>query len=164
MRSLFSFKMVHEIDSSNYGYAPTDWYSFSSFVIAIDTTTNKSIPIIGFQIANAGSNSFSTISEATPSRTNLALNGSSTTVAVDSMTLFAKLQRPVAALAITYSMFAINWALTIFSIITTLIASFREVNIAVALLPITVILTVPMLRGIYVAAPYGVFLGVYEEP
>ena len=155
--------MAHEIDFTNYGYAPTDWYSFSSFFFAIDTTTNKSIPIIGFEISNAGSNSFSTISETSPSKSNFVNNGSSTTVVVDSMVLFAKIQRPVAALAITYSMFAINWVLAIFSIMTTLIASFWEVDIVVALLPITIILTVPTLRAIYVSAPFGVFLGAYQK-
>lgn len=70
------------------------------------------------------------------------------------------------ARAITYSMFAINWILTLCSIITTSAMFNRrgEVKEAVALLPVTVILTIPVVRSLYSGSPpYGIHLGKHRE-
>jgi hypothetical protein len=69
------------------------------------------------------------------------------------------------ARAITYSMFTINWILTLSSIITTSVMFDRrgEGRDTVALLPITVILTIPVIRSLYVdSPPYGILLGKHR--
>ena len=149
----------------DYSYAPNDQYSFSAFVFAIDRATNKSIPVVKFAVQSGGPGALSTASTLEMSSNNFtydAGNGS-TTVAVQSLTIYARIKRPDSALSLTYSMFAINWVLTVFSMITTLVASYWEVDIVVTLLPITVILTIPTIRSIYVDAPFGVYLGAYQE-
>ena len=150
------------MDLSNSYYAPQDWYSFSTFAFVIDKATNKSIPIIAFIVFNTGPGDFSTVSKMVPGRIEVPGNVSTTAV-VGSKTLFAKIKRPVTALALTFSMFAINWVLTIFSIIATLVASQWESDAGIALLPITVILAIPTIRNIYSDSPFGVFLGTCRE-
>ena len=155
--------MVHEMGLGDYNYAPNDQYSFSAFVFVIDKATNASIPVVGLAVQSGGPGAFSTESTLETSSNNFTYNAGngSTTIPAESLTIYVKIKRPVSALALTYSMFAINWVLTMFSMITTLVASHWEVDIVVTLLPLTVILTIPTIRGIFVNAPFGVYLGAY---
>ena len=86
--------------------------------------------------------------------------GGQATAEVKSYTIFAGIGRSVPARGLTYSMFTINWILTLSSIITTSIMFNREGEMAMALLPITVILTIPAIRNLYVGSPpFGIYLG-----
>ena len=63
-------------------------------------------------------------------------------------------------------MFAINWVLTLCSVAIALVVYRRrgEVKDGVALLPITVILTIPTIRGLYVGSPpFGIDFGAYQN-
>lgn len=168
VRSLFTFSMDHEIETGVQFFAPNDLYTFSSFVFAIEKSTNKSIPIISFEIGSSGSGDFGTTSEVVPSANQFTYTGGSgpTTVNVDSHTIFASVGRSVPARALTYSMFAINWVLAVCSIITTSVSFNRgneSTDFGITLLPVTVILTIPAIRNLYVGAPpFGIFLGTYK--
>ena len=154
--------MDHNIASGIQYFAPNDWYSFSAFAFAIDKATNTSVPILTFEIGSAGAGDFSTNSDVIPSRNNFTYNAGSgpTTIQVDSHTLDAGIGRSVPARALTYSMFAINWVLAVCSIITTSVTFDKGGEIGVAFLPITVILTIPTIRNLYVGSPpFGIFLG-----
>lgn len=153
--------MVHDIDLGTGYYAPNDWYSFSAFVFVIDRATNESIPVIACKINSAGPGDFSAVSEVAPSGNEFTYDAGEgpTTVVVKSVTMYTSIRRPVTVLALTSSIFAINWILTACSLITTSVMSHWEGEIGIALLPITVILTIPTLRNIYVDLPFGVYLG-----
>ena len=146
-------------------YAPKDSYDFSAFVFVIDRNTNKSVPILSFEVRNTWSGNLAATSKRRLSRNEFTYNAGNgpTTVGVESNTINATIQRSAPALAFTYSLFAINWILTVCSLITTSFTAHRESEIGVALLPITVILTIPTIRGIYVDLPFGVSLGVYRK-
>ena len=72
------------------------------------------------------------------------------------------LEKSQFAWALTICMFIINWALTIGSVYITLVVVFRKEgkSDAILLLPITIILTIPTLRNLYVGSPpFGVLIG-----
>lgn len=169
VRSLYSFNMQHYIDVGVQYFAPEDAYSFSTFVFAIDRSTNKSIPIITFEIGSSGSGDFGSTSEVVPSSNQFTYNPGTgpTTVGVKSHTILAGVSRSVPARALTYSMFAINWILAFCSIITTSVSFNRGGgggDLGITLLPVTVILTIPAVRNLYVGSPpFGIFLGTYKN-
>jgi hypothetical protein len=159
--SLYSFNMDHVIESGAQYICPRDSYNFEAFVFAVESATNKSVPVLAFEIGTFGSGDFASRSEVTTS-TSWFYDGL-TTMEVESNTLFASIRRSVAAQALTYSMFAINWVLAISSILTTSVAfqwGEGAGNFGITLLPVTLILTIPAIRNIYVGSPpFGIFLG-----
>jgi hypothetical protein len=169
VRGLYSFSMVHVIENGVQYFCPDDWYSFSAFVFAVESATNKSVPIITFEIGSSGSGDFGSTSEVVPSTNQFTYNNGSgsTTVGVKSHTILAGVGRSVPARALTYSMFAINWILAFCSIITTSVAFNRGAgggDFGITLLPVTLILTIPAIRNIYVGSPpFGIFLGTYKN-
>ena len=158
-----SFNVEHNIVHGAQYFAPNDWYSFSAFVFAIERATNQSVPILTFEISAAGSGDFSTMSEVAPSKSQFT-NSTGGGVEVQSCTVYAGIGRSLPARALTYSMFTINWVLTLCSIVTTSITFNKRGEIGVALLPITLILTIPAIRNLYVGAPpFGIFLGTCQS-
>lgn len=160
-----SFKVEFETDFCNpQYYAPNDCYSFSAFAFIIDKATNNSIPIT-LAIVDSGPGDFTTASNPYPSRNNFTriIGGQLTTTEVDSNTLFPVIKRSQRARALTYFLFAVNWLMTLTSVVTTAFM-FNQgggVQDTLSLLPLTVILTIPMIRGLYVGSPpFGIFLDV----
>ena len=61
-------------------------------------------------------------------------------------------------------MLLINWALTIGSIYITFVVIFgkEKIDLAVLVLPVTIILTIPALRALYIGSPpYGIYIGKF---
>jgi len=88
------------------------------------------------------------------------------TVEVESRTVLATTRRSNNARALTFSMFAINWILVLGSVAIALMVFARrgEVKDGVAFLPITVILSIPTIRVLYVGSPpFGIFIGMHQN-
>ncbi|KAF9785344.1 hypothetical protein BJ322DRAFT_826777 [Thelephora terrestris] len=146
-------------------YFPEDECDFGAMIFVLDKATNNSVPIIHLSVESSGPGDYST--ESTFSNVSLKIvndAGSSPTAEwVQAFYIDVNIIRSLRARAITYSMFMINWILTFCSIITTSVMFNRrgEVKDSVALVPITVILTIPAIRSLYVGSPpYGVYLDV----
>jgi hypothetical protein len=162
-----SFNMDHPLGVSNDEYfAPEDQYSFTSFAFTIDKATNESIQTAQFTVVDWGTGDFSTAVGGVPTTNQFTSQaaGGPTTVQVESHTLYVS--RSTRARALTYSMFGINWVLTLCSIITTSLTFDRErkVKDMIALLPITFILAIPTIRSLYVGSPpFGIRLGAHRN-
>ena len=92
--------------------------------------------------------------------------GGPTIVGVESYMMFPTIQRFRRGKALIYFMFAINWIMPLCSIITTSVIFNREgqVKDGVALLPITVILTVLAIQDLYPGSPpFGIYLGAHRN-
>ena len=131
---------------------------------------NMSVPIVFFGLMNSGAGNFSVASvpDGVPSSNQFTYNskGGLTTVTVDSYTMYPVIQHSRRGKALIYFMFAINWILTLCSIITTSVIFNREgqVKDSVALLPITVILAVPAIRDLYPGSPpFGIYLDTHQN-
>jgi len=146
---------------------PFDEHLFTAFAFAIEKTTNESVPITVFAVGDIGPGDFTTTSETVQSTNEFTYDtgDGAVTAEVGSCTTFAKVKHSTRARALTLSMFLINWALTLCSlIITGIVANRREVKEGVALLPITIILSIPVIRSLYVGSPpFGVFIGMHRN-
>ena len=92
--------------------------------------------------------------------------GGLTTVDVESSMMYPIIHRSRRGQALIYFMFAINWIMTLCSMITTSVIFNREgkVKNGVALSPITVILTIPAIRSLYPGSPpFGIYLGAHRN-
>jgi len=169
-RGLVSFDTEHTIETGNRYDTPLDRYSFTAFVFVVERATNKSVPITTFAVGDIGPADLTTTSVATPTKNQFTYDnedGESTTVDVESRTMFAEVKYSTRGRAITFSMFVINWVLTLCSVVIALIVLGRRGSVkdAVALLPVTVILSIPAIRNLYVGSPpFGIFLGTHQNP
>jgi len=163
-RGLVSFDMEHVIETGDQHNIPLDRYNFMAFAFIVERDTNKSVPITVFAVGDAGPADLTTTSVEVPTMNEFIYDTQDgpTTVDVESRTIFAQVKHSTRARALTFSMFAINWALTLCSVIIASIV-FRQrgqVNDGVAFLPITVILSIPTIRNLYVdSPPFGIALG-----
>ena len=121
-----------------------------------------------FGVGDAGPGDFSaftTQSKTVPTRSNFTYDPGSgpVTVEVASLTTFAKIKHSTRAQALTLSMFIINWVLTGCSVtLASMVVIKGGMNDGVALLPITVILTIPAIRDLYVGSPsFGIYFGTH---
>lgn len=88
-----------------------------------------------------------------------------TTVVVDSRALKVTMGRSMLAQAFKICMLTVNWALTPGSVyITLIVANKRERETdAVPLVPVTMILTIPAIRALYVGSPpFGIYIGRFQ--
>lgn len=168
--ALIYFNTEHWITRKHQKFIPLDQYWFVTFAFAIESATNKSIPIVMFAIGDGiyGPVDFTTTYDEVAARNNFTYNteGGPVTVEVESRAVLAKIRRSVGARTLTFSMFAINWVLTLGSVAIAVVALLRrgEVNDGVAFLPITIILSIPTIRSLYVGSPpYGTPLGMHQN-
>jgi len=139
-----------------------------AFVFVVEKATNKSIPITTFAVGDTGPADFTTASVEVPTRNQFTYDteDGSTTAEVDSHTIFVTVKHSTRTRALTFSMFAINWVLTLCSatIASIVVRRRGKVEGGVALLPITVILSTPTIRSLYVGSPpFGIFLGTHQS-
>ena len=137
--------------------APYDNYDLEVDAFVIDTTTNQSLSILKLSAADPTDNfyaynQFDWDTEST-------FNGTR----VPSRHLMMRIQRAFLSKIFTMILLFVNWLLTVGCIRITLVSAVRhqELGEGVLLLPITVILTIPALRQLYVGSPpFGVYLMV----
>ena len=151
-------------------FMPLDRYRFTTFAFVVERTTNKSIPITMFAVGDGdgGPVDFTTTFVEVETRNNFTYNtpDGPVTVEVESRTMVATTRRSNNARALTFSMFAINWILTLGSVVIVVVVFMRrgEVKDGVAFLPITVILSIPTIRVLYVGSPpFGIFIGMCQN-
>jgi len=142
---------------------PFEVYSLSVLVFAIEKATNKSVPIVIVSAGQAPDNfHVSCIGMGTTATYTYDSGTGPTTIGVDSQTVYIQVKRSRSAQALTMCLFLANWALTTGSIYIVFVVIFggEEINEAVLLLPITVILTIPAPRSLYPGSPpFGIFIG-----
>ena len=168
--ALISFDTEHWMIPGNGTFMPLDRYRFTTFAFVVERTTNKSIPITMFAVGDGdgGPVDFTTTFVDVETRNNFTYNtpDGPVTVGVESRTVLATTRRSNNARALTFSMFAINWILTLGSVAIALMVFARrgEVKDGVAFLPVTVILSIPTIRGLYVGSPpFGIFIGMHQN-
>ena len=142
---------------------PFDTYTATALAFVIEKATNESVPIILFA-ACGGPNDFVFTSVETKTTSNYIYDSGMgpTTVEVDSSVIEISAKRSQLARAFTICLLLVNWALAIGSTYVTLVVVVRKerVHEGVLLLPVTLVLTIPTLRGLYVGSPpFGIYLG-----
>ena len=170
LMDMVSFDTDHKVETGDRWCMPFDHYYFTSFLFAVEKATNKSVPIVIFAVGDAGPGAFSdftTFSETVPSRSNFTYEAGDgpITVEVGSNTTFVTIKHSTRARVLTVSMFAINWVLTLCSVVIALTVVIREeMRDGVAFLPVTIILSIPAIRSLYVGSPpFGIYLGMYHN-
>ena len=166
LNSLNVFEVDHSIESHYPDIVPFDTYWFSSSAFAIDKATNKSVPVVSFTADETTDNFVVSTGIGLSAKSNFTYNPGTgpITVEVEPYWVQFGVNRSQLAQAFTMCLLVINWALAIGSIyITLLVVSRREkLDAAVLLLPVTIVLTIPSLRGLYVGSPpFGIFIGKF---
>lgn len=163
MYELSVFDVGHSIDYIVTDMVPFDAYGLTVFVFVIDKATNRSLPIATFA-AGEGPDNFVVSSSGWSVKSNYTYDSGTgpTTVEVESSLIYIEARESQLAQAFTMCMLLVNWALTVGSTYITLLVIFRGegTNEAVLLLPVTIVLTIPTIRSLYVGSPpFGIFIG-----
>ena len=163
MNALNTFIVDHSLDFDDQAITPFDLYHFDAFMFIIDKATNTSAPIITF-LAGEGPDNFAVLSVYTPTRSNYTYDSGMgpITVEVESAAVDIEVKRSRFAKAFTVCLAIINSALAIASAYITLLVFVRreKMNDSLLVLPVTVVLTIPTLRGLYAGSlPFGIFIG-----
>ena len=164
------FKTELEVIYDDQYFSPNDGCGFQAFFFAFDNATNKTLSL-DIIVKSGGAGDFSTLPSVYGVIRNSAdiypTGGGPPTERIEYYSLVGNIVHSLRGRAITYSMFSINWVLTLCSIIITSVIfnQQRRVKEAVALLPVTVILTIPVIRNLYSGSPpYGIYLGEHRKP
>ena len=165
---MISFDKEHRVETGDRWCTPFDHYGFTASAFAVESATNRSVPIT-LAVGNAGPgdlSDFTTRCQTIPTRTVFTYDVGigPATVEVESYTTFAEVKRTARARALTLSMFAINWVLALFSVAVAMsLVLKKNVKEGFAFLPVTIILSIPGVRSLYVGSPpFGIFLGTHE--
>lgn len=138
--------------------APYDDYVLDVEAFVIDTATNQSLPILKLSAADPTDNFYA--DEQVDWDTESTFNGGR----VPSRHLVMRVKRSSLSKIFTTMLLIVNWFLTAGCLRITLLSvvGHKEMGEGVLLLPITVILTIPALRQLYVGSPpFGVYPGKY---
>ena len=159
------FGVNHYLDYVSQETVPFDAYVLKTFVFVIERATNKSVPILRFA-AGEGPDDFvlSYTGGQTKNTWTYDPGTGPTTVVVESSWIEITVKRSQLARAFTVCLLLANAALTAGSVYVTLLVIVRReaVNDALLLLPVSTILTIPALRGLYVGSPpFGIYLGKF---
>ena len=155
--------MEHDLETTTWDTVPFDAYSHSAMVFVIEKATNKSLPIFT-STAGEGVSGFATQSSDEQTETNWTYDSEtgSTTVTVKASLITITVNRSLLGQAFTVCLLFTNSALAVGSAYVTLLAVVRReaVNDTVFFFPVTVVLTIPALRGLYPSSPpFGIYLG-----
>jgi len=166
---LVSFEREYRMATGEQYKIPLDRYDFTAFVFIIDPATNSSVPVVNFEVGDAGTGDFATTFETGTSRSNFTYQpptmNTSVVVAVPSYLTSATVRRTLRVQALTFLMFTVNWLLTFGMLaITGIVASRNVVKDGVALLPVSVIFSIPAVWGLYIGSPpIGIFFGTHRN-
>ena len=158
--------MDHQIRGTNQPAAPFDAYDINVAVLAIDKATNKSTPIffsVDSLVQNFNMNSYS--QKCTRSNHTYDPGTGPITVEATSCLTVIIVKRSTLARAFTICLLIVNWALTSVSVWVTTIIYFKgeKPPDAVLLFPLTIVVTIPALRNLYVGSPpFGIFIGMSQ--
>lgn len=148
----FQTNHLIEISSWNgldqqYAY-PFDTYFLDSSVIALDSSTNESLPLLTYYPVDVTNNFSPYVLQDLATQS--ASNGTITTSRFMRMTF----RRTAFTQFFVMSLFIVNWALTAVVLYITLRANEGDdVGESILLLPLSVIVTIPALRALWVGAP-----------
>ena len=165
VQTLNDFKTTHLLDlytqrlrlgkinpsfDSGYFYPFDQYYLETNFVITSPNVTNsRSLPILAIGFAGYTDNLVPYV-EGTPSAT--SFNGT----VVDSRYAMLTLRRNNLSIVFVMILLVVNWALTGMVVYITTVALFStksRITDGIAALPITVILTLPALRALFLDSP-----------
>lgn len=138
--------------------APYDDYVLDVEAFVIDTATNESLPILKLSAADPTDNFYA--DRQVDWDTESTFNGGR----VPSRHFTMRVKRSFLSKIFTIILLIVNWFLTAGCLRITLLSvvGHKEMGDGVLLLPITVILTIPALRQLYVGSPpFGMYLGRY---
>ena len=140
--------------------APYDDYVLDADAFAIDTATNQSLPILGFSAADPTDNFYA--DNQVDWDTESTFNGQR----VPSKHFQMRVKGSFLSRIFTIVLLIVNWLLTAgcLRIILVSVVGHEELGESTLLLPITIILTVPALRQLYVGSPpFGEYLTTPTE-
>jgi len=162
--SSITFNVDHSLDFVTLEAVPFDAYFLTAFVFVINKATNNSVPIIEFA-AGDGPDNFVLSSDNYQTNSTWTYDPGTgpTTAVIGSSIIEITVKRSQLAQAFTVCLLLMNAALTAGSVYVTLLVFVRMegVNDALLLLPVSTILTIPALRGLYVGSPsFGIYLGM----
>jgi len=135
--------------------APYDDYVLDIEAFVIETATNQSLPILKFSAADPTDNFYA--DNQVDWDTESTFNGER----VPSRHFQVRVKRSFLAKIFTIVLLIVNWLLTAGCLRITLLSvvGHEELGEGTLLLPITVILTIPALRGLYIGSPpFGEYL------
>lgn len=155
MQALNEFQTTHilEITAWNgldqqYAY-PFDTYFLNTGFVAINSDTNASIPILSLSPVDS-TNNFSPYVLADKSTVIIDKDGNSTLGRYMRM----QFKRTVLTQVFVVTLFAVNWALTgVVLYITISAIDGKNLNESMLVLPLSVIVTIPSLRALWIGAP-----------
>ena len=164
LSTLTTFKLNHNIDWLAPGMAPFDIYYLAVVAFAVERATNKSVPIIKFATEEAPDNfAISSFDIPAIGAYNYTPGTAPTPVGSPSVVVKITVTRSLLARAFTVCLLLVNLALPLGSSYITFIVFVRReegVHDGVLLLPVTIILTIPALRNLFVGSPpFGIYLG-----
>lgn len=129
--------------------APYDDYVLDVEAFIIDPTTNQSLPILKLSAADPTDNFYA------DNQVDWETESTFNSARVPSRHLQMRIKRSFLSKIFTTVLLLVNWFLTIGCLRITLLSvvGHKEMAEGVLLLPITVILTIPALRELYVGSP-----------
>ena len=146
---------------------PFDTYFLSALVVVVDKATNESVPIIKFS-AGEGPDGFVVSSNDSSVKSKYTYDSGTgpTTVEIESRMVNIMVKRSMLSRAFTMCLLLVNSGLAIGSTYVMLLVFFGrnwngdKPDSTVLLLPLTIVLTIPTLRGLYPGSPpFGVYIG-----
>lgn len=130
-----------------YAY-PFDTYFLDTSFIAFDSNTNQSYDILSLSPIDSTNSFYTDIQQQWATTINM------TSVAVGGRYMKTMFRRTMLTQFFIMAMFLVNWGLTLVVLYISVAASDgRKVNESILVLPLSVILTIPALRALWVGAP-----------
>ena len=166
MNAFSAFNVEHDIDGWDKDRVPFDTYYLTVLAFVIEKATNKSVPIITFS-AGEGPNGFLVSSSEEQVKSNYTYDSGtgSTTVEVESHVVQIDVGRSKLARAFTMCLLLVDSGLAVGSTYVMLLVFFKRdgLDSTVLLLPVTIVLTIPALRGLYPGSPpFGIYIGRFR--
>ncbi|KIP09502.1 hypothetical protein PHLGIDRAFT_18603 [Phlebiopsis gigantea 11061_1 CR5-6] len=160
VQALNQFQTTHLIEISSWNgldqqYAyPFDTYFLDSSVVALNPNTNESLPVLAYYPVDVTNNFSPYVQEDSGTKT--SINGTM----AQSRFMRIEFRRTAFTMFFVMSLFTVNWALTAVVLYITLCGNEgMEVGESILLLPLSVIVTIPALRALWVGAPsFGLLL------
>ncbi|KAJ7730387.1 hypothetical protein DFH07DRAFT_173933 [Mycena maculata] len=139
-------------------YYPFDTYDIATVFVAINpVNASTALPILRLTVVDA-------VGSFLPATEETAATGTLNASAVAARVATIHLARTELAKAFTLVLFVVNWALAIavlYLIVVAAVLPATDVSEGVLLVPLTVILTIPALRALFVDAPeFGIMLDI----